>query len=75
MTELTTPTPLVLPAGEGERLHIRDVVVGVRAATPRVSVLEYAAPAGTSGPPLHVHPAFDEVFHVLDGTLTMRLGD
>ncbi len=75
MNETLSASPLVLAAGEGELLQIRDVRLSVRAATPRVSVVEYEAPGGTSGPPLHVHPAFDEVFVVLEGTLTMRLGD
>jgi len=32
-------------------------------------------PAGFPGPPLHVHPDFDEVFVVLEGTLWLRTGD
>ncbi|HVM44708.1 MAG TPA: cupin domain-containing protein [Candidatus Thermoplasmatota archaeon] len=27
------------------------------------------------GPPLHTHPDFDESFYVLEGTLTMRIGE
>lgn len=27
------------------------------------------------GPPLHIHPAFDEAFYVLEGVLTVRLGE
>ncbi|HET6404074.1 MAG TPA: cupin domain-containing protein [Candidatus Thermoplasmatota archaeon] len=27
------------------------------------------------GPPLHIHPTFDESFYVLEGTLTLRVGD
>jgi len=28
-----------------------------------------------AGPPLHVHPDFDETFYVLEGELTFQLGD
>lgn len=38
-----------------------------------VSVLESRAPRGDS-PPLHVHHE-DEIFHVLEGTMTVRVGD
>ncbi len=38
-----------------------------------ISVLEHRAPGGDS-PPLHVHHTEDEVFHVLEGTLRLRVG-
>jgi mannose-6-phosphate isomerase-like protein (cupin superfamily) len=78
MTDTTLPTPdapLVLPAGAGELIAIGGAEVVVKAAAPRVTFADYTAPAGFPGPPLHVHPAFDEVFYVLDGTLTVRLRD
>ena len=31
--------------------------------------------AGFPGPPLHVHEQLHDMFYVLEGTLTMRLGD
>ena len=39
-----------------------------------VSVIDSAAPYGDS-PPLHVHHAEDEVFHVLEGELRLRVGE
>lgn len=78
MTDITASTadsPLVLPAEAGERISIAGAEVVVKAAAPRVTFADYTAPAGFPGPPLHVHPAFDEVFYVLDGTLTVRLRD
>jgi mannose-6-phosphate isomerase-like protein (cupin superfamily) len=39
-----------------------------------ISVLESHAPHGDS-PPLHVHRNEDEVFHVLEGELRVRVGD
>ena len=50
------------------------VLVPHGAGTDGVSVLESVAPRGDS-PPLHVHHTEDEVFHVLDGELTLRLGE
>jgi uncharacterized cupin superfamily protein len=38
-------------------------------------VVEYEVVPGFPGPPLHVHPSFDEFFYVLDGEVTFRLGD
>jgi quercetin dioxygenase-like cupin family protein len=39
----------------------------------RVSVVESAMPPGAKGPPLHTHD-FDETFYVLEGELTVQLG-
>jgi mannose-6-phosphate isomerase-like protein (cupin superfamily) len=37
-------------------------------------VIESTMPARTKGPPLHVHD-FDEAFYVLEGELTVQLGE
>ena len=37
-------------------------------------MLEHWAPYGDS-PPLHVHRSEDEVFHLMEGEMTFRLGD
>jgi quercetin dioxygenase-like cupin family protein len=39
-----------------------------------VSVTESTMPAGAKGPPLHTHD-FDEAFYMLEGELTLQLGD
>jgi quercetin dioxygenase-like cupin family protein len=39
-----------------------------------LTLIESLAPEGDS-PPLHVHGTEDELFHVLEGTLRVRLGD
>jgi quercetin dioxygenase-like cupin family protein len=39
-----------------------------------ISLTESTMPAGAKGPPLHTH-AFDEAFFVLEGQLTIQLGD
>ena len=41
----------------------------------RLAVMENRVAADFAGPPLHVHPDFDEVFYVLEGELTFQLGD
>jgi quercetin dioxygenase-like cupin family protein len=38
-----------------------------------ISLIESVAPRGDS-PPLHVHASEDEAFHVLEGTLRLRVG-
>jgi mannose-6-phosphate isomerase-like protein (cupin superfamily) len=40
----------------------------------RLGAVEVTARAGWEGPPLH-HHAFDEAFYVLEGELTVQLGD
>lgn len=40
----------------------------------RISVIESSAAEGDS-PPLHVHRSEDELFHVLEGELRLRVGD
>jgi quercetin dioxygenase-like cupin family protein len=39
----------------------------------RLGVVESTVAAGWPGPPLHVHPAFDEGFYVLEGELTVQV--
>jgi mannose-6-phosphate isomerase-like protein (cupin superfamily) len=41
----------------------------------RRALMENRVDADFAGPPLHVHPDFDETFHVLEGELTFQLGD
>jgi mannose-6-phosphate isomerase-like protein (cupin superfamily) len=57
-----------------ETLEVRGTRITIRVASPRVSITDHEVPAGFPGPPLHVHPGFDEVFVVLAGTLTVRVG-
>ena len=40
-----------------------------------LAIVEYTAPAGSPGPPLHVHPGKDEAWFVLAGELTMHIGE
>lgn len=74
---MTTTTASTTPIrdGGGRRLTVRGGTVTIRAAGERLTLTDHELPAGFGGPPLHVHPGFDEVFFVLGGRLTIRAGD
>ncbi len=61
-----------------ELLWFLDTLVRVRvshaASADGISVLEHLAPQGDF-PPLHIHRTEDEVFHVIEGTLRLRVGE
>jgi quercetin dioxygenase-like cupin family protein len=40
----------------------------------RIAIVELTVPGGWPGPPLHHHD-FDEAFYVLDGALTLQVGE
>ena len=48
--------------------------VGAPEGKDDLSVLEHRAPCGDS-PPMHIHHTEDEVFHILEGELTIRVGN
>ncbi len=60
------------------RLWFLDTLVHIHVAEADgqdgLSVLEHRAPFGDS-PPLHIHHTEDEVFHVLEGELRLRVAD
>jgi quercetin dioxygenase-like cupin family protein len=60
------------------RLWFLNTLVHIRVAEADgkdgLSVLEHRAPLGDS-PPLHIHHTEDEVFHVLEGELRLRVAD
>jgi len=58
-----------LDRGAGRRLRL---VIDAAATDQQLSALECAVPAGSSGPPLHVHPGTDELFLVQEGTLLLH---
>jgi mannose-6-phosphate isomerase-like protein (cupin superfamily) len=76
MTNTTAhPKTLVLGPGEGEEIVARGNRLLLKAVSPRVTLVDYVAPSGFPGPPLHVHTGFDEVFITLAGTLSVRVGE
>jgi len=59
-------------------VRIHDSVITLRVAateTGRVSAVEYDLEPWFPGPPRHIHPAFDEVFCILEGNLSLLLED
>lgn len=75
-TTTAAATGLVLQPGEGERIgfgmNIRlrsEQTNGVFAA------LEAEMPPRTQGPALHMHTREDEVLHILEGSLRVRVGE
>jgi mannose-6-phosphate isomerase-like protein (cupin superfamily) len=51
-----------------------NTLVSFPVARDGLSVIESLAPHGDS-PPLHVHHTEDEVFHLVSGRLTLKVGD
>ncbi|HEU5328635.1 MAG: cupin domain-containing protein [Thermomicrobiales bacterium] len=73
----TTPEGFVLPPGEALD-SARDGRMAIKARGAQTAgafaLLELVQPRETPGPPLHVHHECDETYYVLEGTLTVRLG-
>jgi len=40
-----------------------------------LGLVEFTIPAGYPGPPMHVHPDFDETFYVIGGEIALRIGE
>lgn len=63
---------------EQDQLWFLDTLVTIRVAHAEgedgISVIESLAPPDDS-PPLHIHHTEDEVFHVLEGELRLRIAD
>jgi quercetin dioxygenase-like cupin family protein len=51
-----------------------DILLPTEQSNDVVGIVELTAPAEWDGPPLHHHD-FDEAFYVLEGELTIQLGD
>ena len=70
---------IVRPAGDGEELSLGvvegSIKVGGRHALGSLAVMELALGSGFEGPVLHRHRATVDSFYVLDGILTLQLGD
>ena len=51
------------------------ILAGAAETGGAVALLDYRMPGHSQGPPAHVHPGFDEIFCVIEGTLTVRHGE
>lgn len=59
----------------GEVLEAAGNRLIVKVANPSQFVCEYSAAPHFAGPPLHVHPGFDETFLVLEGRIQLTVRD
>ena len=71
---------IVLQEGEGERIELGPaarglVKVGADDGIGSLTVVEFELDARSPGPPPHSHARLTDSFFVLDGTLTILLGD
>ena len=75
---MTSTDGLVLAPGEGLD-SARDGRMAIKARGAQTAgafaLLEMVQPREIPGPPLHVHHECDETYYVLEGTLTVRLGE
>lgn len=65
----------LLGPGEGELIEVAGNRITIKAASPSQLVCDYSAAPRFPGPPLHVHPGFDETYLVLEGQLDVIVGD
>ena len=64
----TTDDTHVLPeAAEGELIEVAGNRIRIITASASQLVCDYSAAPLFPGPPLHVHPGFDETYLVLEG--------
>lgn len=70
---------IVLRPGEGETVSVLGDRYTYKATAEQTGgaygLVETAVPAGSAGPPPHVHAGEEEAFYVLDGEVTVLLGD
>src|SRR5947209_4157757 len=62
-----------LAVGEGEVIEVLGNRITIKVASERQLVCEYSAAPRFAGPPLHVHPGFDETYLVLEGCLEVAV--
>jgi mannose-6-phosphate isomerase-like protein (cupin superfamily) len=76
--DATERTPVHLAPGEGRRYGMGRIDAVFKADGPetagRYSISEWWLDPHTAGPGAHTHPE-DDVFYVLDGTMSFLLGD
>ena len=71
--------PGILPPGGGQPYHALGVSLTIKTngsdSGGQWFVLEYEAPPNFPGPPPHWHKVMTEIFYVLDGCMTFRVGE
>jgi mannose-6-phosphate isomerase-like protein (cupin superfamily) len=71
----TSQHTALLDAAEGELIEVAGNRIRIITATAGQLVCDYSAAPNFPGPPLHVHPGFDETYLVLEGRLQMTVED
>jgi mannose-6-phosphate isomerase-like protein (cupin superfamily) len=79
MTATEVKTPVVQSAADAPRWPLPGGSLSIRLRSEQtggeLAAVENVIPAHYPGPPRHVHPAFDELFYVLEGAVTFTVGD
>lgn len=65
----------LLSPGDGELIEVAGNRITIKVASPSQLVCDYSAAPAFPGPPLHVHPGFDESYLVLEGRLDVIVGE
>ena len=60
---------------KGVTANTLDLKIGSADTGGGMAVFEQIGQSPNGGPPLHIHPAQDEFFHVLEGAYRFRVGD
>jgi len=73
------PRAIVLQPGEGKTVSVLGDQITYKAVGADTGgaygLVEATAPDGSAGPPPHIHHTEDEAFYVLEGELTVLIGD
>ncbi|MBV9807623.1 MAG: cupin domain-containing protein [Solirubrobacterales bacterium] len=71
----TEITHALLAPGESELIEVAGNRIRIIVANPTLLVCDYSAAPHFPGPPLHVHPGFDETYIVLEGRLEVTVAE
>jgi mannose-6-phosphate isomerase-like protein (cupin superfamily) len=71
----TSQHTALLDAAEGELIEVAGNRIRIITASASQLVCDYSAAPLFAGPPLHVHPGFDETYLVLEGRLQLTERD
>lgn len=66
---------VLLEADAGELIEVGGNRIRIKVASPSQLVCDYSAAPAFPGPPLHVHPGFDESYLVLEGCLEVTVAE
>lgn len=75
----TTNRGIILLPGEGVSIAIPGFAATFKVVSRDTggshTVIETTIPAGSAGPPLHIHRSIDEECYIVDGELSVRIGE